>query len=134
MVPQVNVAKNKFNIKLKIPGPDMVELELGCNSDIQYGRWMAACRLAAKGKSMADPTYDVEVAGIKTFIGMQRDNKDETDNPSVDNSSIQCEDFVPPRILNKLKSKQVCISLFKQERNSIYVAQLYCSAVMEESG
>ena len=85
----------------------MTEVELGCNSDVQYGKWMAACRLAAKGKTMADPTYDVEVAGIKTFVSMQQDNRDETDNPAVDNSHIQCEDFVPPRLLNRMKSKQV---------------------------
>lgn len=109
IVPQVNVAKNKFHIKLKIPGAEMTELELGCNSDVQYGRWMAACRLAAKGKTMADLTYDVEVAGIKTFISMQRDNRDETDSPAVDNASIQCEDFVPMRMLGKMKSKQVFI-------------------------
>ena len=108
MSPQVNVAKNKYHIKLKIPGPDMTDLELSCNSDVQYGKWMAACRLASKGKTMADPTYDVEVAGIKTFISMQQDNKDETDNPAVDNSHIQCEDFVPQRLLNRMKSKQVC--------------------------
>ena len=55
---------------------------------------------------MADPTYDVEVSGIKTFISMQKD-KDETDNPALENSSLQSEDFVPPRLLNKYKSKQV---------------------------
>ncbi len=106
VVPQVNVSKNKYNIKLKIPGPDMTELELSCNSDVQYGRWMAACRLASKGKTMADPTYDVEVSGIKTFISMQKD-KDETDGPAMENSSLQSEDFVPPRLLTKYKSKQV---------------------------
>ena len=111
----MNVAKNKYHIKLKIPGPDMTDLELGCNSDVQYGKWMAACRLASKGKTMADPTYDVEVAGIKTFISMQQDNKDETDNPAVDNSHIQCEDFVPQRLLNRMKSKQVCRSYFSTE-------------------
>lgn len=113
IVPQVNVSKNKFHIKLKIPGPDMTEIELGCNSDVQYGKWMAACRLAAKGKTMADPTYDVEVAGIKTFISMQRDTKDETDSPAVDNASIQCEDFVPQRLLSRMKSKQIAARILE---------------------
>ena len=124
-MPQVNVSKNKFHIKLKIPGPDMTEIELGCNSDVQYGKWMAACRLAAKGKTMADPTYDVEVAGIKTFISMQRDTKDETDSPAVDNASIQCEDFVPQRLLSRMKSKQVGFYLYPcRHRIPIYVGPL----------
>ncbi len=86
----------------------MIDLELGCLSDVQYGKWMAACRLASKGKTMADPTYEVEVSGIKTFISMQKD-KDETDNASMENPGLQSEDFVPPRLLSKYKSKQVGI-------------------------
>eukprot|EP00794_Sanderia_malayensis_P020277 gene20277-22263_t len=112
VIPLVNVAKNKFNIKLKIPGQDMIELELSCNSDVQYARWMAACRLASKGKTMADPTYDVEISGIKTFIGMQKD-KDDTDGPQMENSHLQSEDFVPPRLLNKYKSKQIAARILE---------------------
>ena len=37
----------------------------------QYARWMAACRMAAKGKSMADRGYDAEVKSIQAFLSMQ---------------------------------------------------------------
>ena len=80
VIPEVNIAKDKYHIKLRIPGPDIVEVELGCNSSEQYVKWMGACRLAAKGKTMADPSYDVEMSGVKTFLNMQSDSKmDETD-------------------------------------------------------
>ena len=32
---------------------------------------MAACRMAAKGKSMADRGYDAEVKSIQAFLSMQ---------------------------------------------------------------
>ena len=37
----------------------------------QYARWMAACRMAAKGKTMADRGYDAEVKSIQAFLSMQ---------------------------------------------------------------
>lgn len=80
VVPEVNIAKDKYHIKLRIPGPDIVEVELGCNTPEQYVKWMAACRLASKGKTMADPSYEVEMSGVRTFLKMQDDSKnDETD-------------------------------------------------------
>ena len=33
--------------------------------ETQYSRWMAACRMAAKGKTMADRGYDAEVKSIQ---------------------------------------------------------------------
>ena len=82
MTPDVNISKDKYNIKLRIPGTDMIDLDIGCNSSEQYVKWMAACRLAAKGKTMADPTYDVEISGVRTFLSLQNDGgtgKDEND-------------------------------------------------------
>ena len=32
---------------------------------------MAACRMASKGKSMADSGYDAEVKSIQAFLSMQ---------------------------------------------------------------
>ena len=32
---------------------------------------MAACRMAAKGKTMADRGYDAEVKSIQAFLSMQ---------------------------------------------------------------
>jgi len=113
VVPEVNIAKDKYHIKLRIPGPDMVELELGCNSSEQYVKWMAACRLASKGKTMADTGYEVEMSGVKTFLNMQSKNTDETDYAVGDHAGMQPEDFVPPRILTKYKSKQIAARILE---------------------
>ena len=89
VLPEVNISKDKYNIKLRIPGPDMYEIELGCNSAEQYVKWMAACRLAGKGKTMADPTYEIEMSGVRTFLSMQTDGpKDDTDFPVGDSVCI----------------------------------------------
>lgn len=37
----------------------------------QYSRWMAACRLASRGKTMADASYQSEVDSIKKLLQMQ---------------------------------------------------------------
>lgn len=92
MTPEVHIAKDKYHIKLMIPGPDMYEMELGCTSSEQYVKWMAACRLASKGKTMADPTYEMEMSGVKTFLKMQSDvkesSKDDSDYNAGDHVSI----------------------------------------------
>ncbi|XP_065661828.1 fermitin family homolog 2 isoform X2 [Hydra vulgaris] len=114
IVPEVNVTKNKYNIKLRIPGPDICEVELGCLSAEQYIKWMAACRLASKGKTMADPSYNVEMAGVKTFLNMQNDSsKDDSDYAAGDHAGMQPEDFVPPRLLAKYKSKQIAARILE---------------------
>uniref|UniRef100_A0A8C6UQE5 Fermitin family member 2 n=1 Tax=Neogobius melanostomus TaxID=47308 RepID=A0A8C6UQE5_9GOBI len=53
--------RQKFNIKLLIPVADgMNEIWLRCDTEKQYAHWMAACRLASKGKTMADSSYNLE--------------------------------------------------------------------------
>ena len=66
---------------------------------------MAACRLASKGKTMADSSYDSEVQSILAFLSMQRPAQASPVHPNqVD---FQPEDFISPRYLKKLKTKQV---------------------------
>lgn len=117
VIPEVNINKDKYHIKLVIPGQDMYEMELGCTSSQQYVKWMAACRLASKGKTMADPTYDMEMSGVNTFLNMQSDvkdsAKDETDYDAGAHGGMHPEDFVPPRILHRYKSKQIAARILE---------------------
>lgn len=46
--------------------------------EAQYSKWTAAYRLASKGKTMADSSYDAEVSGIQAFLSMQHDKGDAT--------------------------------------------------------
>lgn len=66
---------------------------------------MACCRLAAKGRSLADSSYDSEVRSILEFLQMQRPG----DGPALNPNSldIQPEDYVSPRYVKKLKGKIV---------------------------
>ena len=59
VLPDVNIQAARFGIKLSVPSSDgMSDLWLRCESEAQYAQWMAACRLAAKGKGLADVGFE----------------------------------------------------------------------------
>lgn len=66
---------------------------------------MAACRLASKGRSLADSSYDSEVASIKSFLSMQKPAH--APAISINPDDIDPVDFIAPRFLKKLKPKAV---------------------------
>ena len=71
--------------------------------EIQYAKWLAASRLAAKGKTMADSGYDAEVKSIMAFLSMQHPASQPAINPAT--LDINIEDYVAPRFLRKMRSK-----------------------------
>lgn len=73
----------------------------------QYASWMAACRLASKGKTMADSSYSMEVQNILSFLKMQHLNPDPQLIPEQITTDINPECLVSPRYLKKYKNKQV---------------------------
>ena len=86
----------------------MCYVSLSFNPDIllqetQYSRWLAACRMAAKGKTMADSGYDSEVKAIQAFLSMQHPASQPVINPAT--LDIKVEDYVASRFLRKTKSK-----------------------------
>ncbi|KAM9414084.1 fermitin family homolog 3-like isoform 1-T1 [Salvelinus alpinus] len=117
--PDVNVAGQKFCIKLLIPAPEgMNEVYLRCENEEQYSRWMAACRLASKGKSLADRLFQSEVQSIHSFLAMQQTNP----NTHTDDSmSINTHSLVSPRYSKKYKVKQLTPRILEAYQN---VAQL----------
>ncbi|XP_023847866.1 fermitin family homolog 3b isoform X2 [Salvelinus sp. IW2-2015] len=117
--PDVNVAGQKFCIKLLIPAPEgMNEVYLRCENEEQYSRWMAACRLASKGKSLADSSFQSEVQSIRSFLAMQQTNP----NTHTDDSmSINTHSLVSPRYSKKYKVKQLTPRILEAYQN---VAQL----------
>lgn len=80
---------------------------------------MAACRLAAKGRSLADSSYDAEVRSILAFLQLQHPAPAPAINPqSLD---INPEDYAAPRFVRKLKSKVSWLSpgfILQREFNS----------------
>uniref|UniRef100_A0AAY4AIU4 PH domain-containing protein n=1 Tax=Denticeps clupeoides TaxID=299321 RepID=A0AAY4AIU4_9TELE len=108
VTPDVNISGQKFNIKLLIPVADgMNEIWLRCDTEKQYAHWMAACRLASKGKTMADSSYNLEVQNILSFLKMQHMNPDPQFIAEPINTDINPECLVSPRYLKKYKNKQV---------------------------
>jgi len=64
---------------------------------------MAACRLAAKGRSLADSSYEAEVRSISEFLQLQRPAA--APAISADSLNINPEDYAPPRFARKLRGK-----------------------------
>uniref|UniRef100_A0A8C4EBB8 PH domain-containing protein n=1 Tax=Dicentrarchus labrax TaxID=13489 RepID=A0A8C4EBB8_DICLA len=121
VTPDVNISGQKFNIKLLIPVADgMNEIWLRCDTEKQYAHWMAACRLASKGKTMADSSYNLEVQNILSFLKMQHMNPDPQFIEPI-TTDINPECLVSPRYLKKYKNKQVSPRILEAHQN---VAQM----------
>lgn len=109
VTPEVNIASGKFCIKLEVPSENRndpyTEMWVRCENEDQYAKWIAACRLASKGRSLADSTYESEVANIKSFLNMQKP----ANEPAIriDPAIIDANDYVSPRYLKKLRGKTV---------------------------
>ncbi|XP_074860959.1 fermitin family homolog 3 [Carettochelys insculpta] len=120
VVPDVNISGQKFCIKLLVPSPEgMSEVHLRCDDEQQYARWMAGCRLAAKGRTMADSTYQSEVQNILSFLQLQKANPDAPTAPDAEAMSTQW--LVSPRYQKKFKPKQLTPRILEAHQN---VAQL----------
>uniref|UniRef100_A0A8C1QLP6 Fermitin family member 2 n=1 Tax=Cyprinus carpio TaxID=7962 RepID=A0A8C1QLP6_CYPCA len=121
VTPDVNISGQKFNIKLLIPVADgMNEIWLRCDTEKQYAQWMAACRLASKGKTMADSSYSLEVQNILSFLKMQHMNPDpQIIEPITTDINPEC--LVSPRYLKKYKNKQILARILEAHQN---VAQM----------
>ncbi|XP_069788533.1 fermitin family homolog 1 isoform X2 [Narcine bancroftii] len=122
VVPDVNISGQKFGIKLLIPVPDgMNEIYLKCQNEIQYAKWMAACRLASKGKTMADSSYPPEINNILTFLHMKSVNSAPQVIDNLSTMDMNPESLVSPRYLKKFKTKQLTTRILEAYQN---VAQM----------
>ncbi|XP_058382543.1 fermitin family homolog 3 isoform X1 [Diceros bicornis minor] len=112
VVPDVNVSGQKFCIKLLVPSPEgMSEIYLRCQDEQQYARWMAGCRLASKGRTMADSSYAGEVQAILAFLSLQRTggggSGTQPQGPDASTEGLNPYGLVAPRFQRKFKAKQV---------------------------
>ncbi|XP_017080513.1 unc-112-related protein [Drosophila eugracilis] len=107
--PDVNLSQGRYAIRLEVPpngghGTNS-EVWVRCENEQQYAKWMAACRLAAKGRSLADSSYESEVDGILSLLQMQRPVHGIHVN--IDPRSVEAVDYLSPKILRKLSNKAV---------------------------
>uniref|UniRef100_A0A673AWX3 PH domain-containing protein n=1 Tax=Sphaeramia orbicularis TaxID=375764 RepID=A0A673AWX3_9TELE len=122
VAPDVNVTASKFLIRLLIPAPEgMNEVYLRCENEQQYAQWMAGCRLASKGKSLADNSFQSEIQSIRSFLAMQKTNAGSHGNAHAADESINTHSLVSPRYHKKYKAKQLTPRILDAYQN---VAQL----------
>lgn len=109
VTPDVNLSANKFAIKLEVPGDSASatnqEIWIRCEGEDQYVKWMAACRLASKGRSLADSAYNTEISNIKQFLLLQKPVQPA--NVPVDESNIDPNEYFSRRLIKKLKNRAV---------------------------
>ncbi|NXF04233.1 FERM1 protein, partial [Smithornis capensis] len=118
VIPDVNVAAKKFGIKLLIPVADgMNEVYLRCDNEDQYARWMAACVLASKGRTMADSSYQPEVQKILSFLQMKNWTMSSQATSEPENVDMKPECFVSLRYTKKYKSKQLTARILEAHQN-----------------
>ena len=72
---------------------------------------MAGCRLASKGRTMADSSYAGEVQAILAFLSLQRTGTGGSGNqpqgPDASPEGLNPYGLVAPRFQRKFKAKQV---------------------------
>ena len=81
----------------------------------QYAQWLAACRFAAKGKTLADSGYDAEVNSIKAFLSMQSPASAPAINPN--SVEIVAEEYVAPRFARKRNSRALRQKILESHTN-----------------
>ncbi|KAJ8672972.1 hypothetical protein QAD02_004233 [Eretmocerus hayati] len=107
VTPDVHLTQGRYGIRLEVPSADgMTEMWIRCDTEQQYAKWMAACRLAAKGRTLADASYESEVNGIIAFLQLQRPAPAPAINPNS-LGDITPEDYVAPRFAKKFKGKLI---------------------------
>uniref|UniRef100_A0A1A9X0J0 PH domain-containing protein n=1 Tax=Glossina brevipalpis TaxID=37001 RepID=A0A1A9X0J0_9MUSC len=107
VTPDVNLSQGKYAIRLEVPpegrnGPN-TEVWIRCETEDQYAKWMAACRLASKGRSLADSSYESEVSNIRTLLTLQKPAHGAAIN--IDPRSVDANDYLSPKMLRKLSGK-----------------------------
>ncbi|KYM85118.1 hypothetical protein ALC53_04906 [Atta colombica] len=106
VTPDVHLSQGRYGIRLEVPSAEgMTEMWIRCDNEQQYAKWMAACRLAAKGRTLADASYESEVNSITAFLQLQRPAPAPAINPNA--LDIVPEDYVAPRFAKKFKGKLV---------------------------
>ncbi|XP_015439833.1 PREDICTED: unc-112-related protein-like [Dufourea novaeangliae] len=106
VTPDVHLSQGRYGIRLEVPSAEgMTEMWIRCDNEQQYAKWMAACRLAAKGRTLADSSYESEVNSIAALLQLQRPAPAPAINPSA--LDIAPDDYVAPRFAKKFKGKLV---------------------------
>lgn len=75
-----------------------------CANDAQYAKWMAAFKLASKGKTMADASYQYEVQNLLSHLNLQHTSQRQEYSPTE--AHVNTDSYVPSRFLRKNKGSK----------------------------
>lgn len=103
ITPDLNVTQNKYGFKISNYTDDGASAEywLRCESERQYAEWITACRLASKGRTMADASYRSEVQTTRDFLKKQQFVGTQVE-PTVSNKiAVNAEDYIAQRFLKR---------------------------------
>ncbi|CDW58127.1 Unc 112 related protein [Trichuris trichiura] len=107
---EVNLPESKYSLKLLIPSAEgMTEFWIRCDTEYQYARWLAACKLAAKGKTMADSSYLTEVDSIRRLLDMQHpapSHPSHGHSVTVPPIDFTPEEYLPLKYAKKIRTRQ----------------------------
>ncbi|CAD5119887.1 DgyrCDS8469 [Dimorphilus gyrociliatus] len=98
---EVNLSTRLFVIRLftSLGSDGFSELCLHCDSQEQFKDWVTACKLASRGKTMADCSYQLEKDALQKKLDMLTF---ETSSPTERLSSAEM--YVSPKYMKKHKS------------------------------
>ncbi|CAM4941863.1 unnamed protein product [Rotaria socialis] len=100
----MNTSATKYLIRLMIPSIDgMNQTLIKCSTEKQYATWIAALRLASKGQSVDEISYETERESILALFNM----KNSSSNSHQNKFNIQPENYVSKKISKKYKTKQL---------------------------
>ncbi|GAB0201978.1 fermitin family 3-like [Grus japonensis] len=109
VTPDVDVGAQRFCIKLLVAAPEgMSEIQLRCRDAPQYARWVAGCRLASRGRSLAEASLGAEARGVLGVLGLGGDpSLPPTAPAAAPRPPPDPRVLLAPRFLRKVKPKQL---------------------------
>ncbi|KRY31266.1 Uncharacterized protein T01_16277, partial [Trichinella spiralis] len=121
---EVNLPENKYSLRLLIPSAEgMSEFWIRCDTEYQYARWLSACKLAVKGKTMADSSYIAEVENIRRLLDMQHPIASHTSShgnsitvPPID---LTPEEFLPMKYAKRMRTRQSLVQRILEAHQNV---------------
>ncbi|OTF74729.1 fermitin-like protein [Euroglyphus maynei] len=126
ITPDLNVTQNKYGFKIHNYHDDgTTEYWLRCESEKQYAEWITACRLATKGRTMADASYRTEVQTTRDFLKKQQYSGSPVMPTQSNKIAINPDDYIALRFLRR-RDQHVTNRIYDSHGNFKSMPSLQC--------
>lgn len=130
VTPDVYVNHGKYGVKLSTPSIEgMTEYLLRFDTENQYAKWMAAFRLASRGKPLTDPSYEEEVRTTLDLFNLQYSQPISHSLTMSSNNNIRVDDYVAPkhsRPRNRAGGRSAATRILEAHTNVKYLSATEC--------